>query len=540
MANFIQQILQSSAPVKIQIPTHLRFAAGGKNDITIAPRNAGLFLAQTPVKSIPEDQIRRWRAEPVKLPDTWSWVEDSSFDSPEQKNIKKGGYITPVGNQGVCGCCYGFSLAQAISDIFVISGKTKFNDRYYNPSISVTGVLQQGNGANTSDIPNVNGICNGGLAPILANYFVNKQVPLYTDHCMDFSWCDSNCSSESLPRFGCVDAGDKLGFTVKNFGSYVLDPYGKENKPGTILSIQSYPDPGPISPPDNPESADLIKYRETLKRHILEKGPVLGLFIVTNNFMTGDSRPFASTEDIFLEVNDYTNSTATFNREIRVPQDMEGGHAVSVVGWGLSEKEYEYARGKKARIPYWLVRNSWTTAWGDKGFFKMPMYPYNRVVQFDRQVPVSIGSGQAINIGGHYFVEADSILKEKYNTNGFQIPADRNSFFQKDVFSYDDVKNKPSPPTPTPQPPSPKKPDNGSKHKKPKISIWEWTTLILAIAVLIAVAFAVYMSLDNKKVIVQPTIVSDQIPVISRTKIFDIKTIKDLPPAVKPFSFRFF
>ena len=37
-----------------------------------------------------------------------------------------------------------------------------------------------------------------------------------------------------------------------------------------------------------------------------------------------------------------------------------GGHSVRVIGWG-------YENG----TDYWLVANSWGTAWGMKGFFKI-------------------------------------------------------------------------------------------------------------------------------------------------------------------------
>ena len=38
--------------------------------------------------------------------------------------------------------------------------------------------------------------------------------------------------------------------------------------------------------------------------------------------------------------------------------DYLGGHAVEIVGWGTLNGE-----------DYWLVANSWTTTWGDNGYF---------------------------------------------------------------------------------------------------------------------------------------------------------------------------
>ena len=44
-----------------------------------------------------------------------------------------------------------------------------------------------------------------------------------------------------------------------------------------------------------------------------------------------------------------------------------GGHAVKIVGWGEQQPQHFWQKPVK----YWLCANSWTTGWGDKGFFKI-------------------------------------------------------------------------------------------------------------------------------------------------------------------------
>mmetsp|Transcript_26285 Transcript_26285/g.76824 ORF Transcript_26285/g.76824 Transcript_26285/m.76824 type:complete len:174 (-) Transcript_26285:340-861(-) len=74
-----------------------------------------------------------------------------------------------------------------------------------------------------------------------------------------------------------------------------------------------------------------------LKAELATKGPVESAFTVYADFVHYKSGVYSHTTGSAL-----------------------GGHAVKIIGYGTENG-----------VDYWLVQNSWTTTWGDGGYFKI-------------------------------------------------------------------------------------------------------------------------------------------------------------------------
>jgi len=82
-----------------------------------------------------------------------------------------------------------------------------------------------------------------------------------------------------------------------------------------------------------------LKTVDDIKKEIFTNGPVQAGFMVYKSF-------FAYTQGVYHKgIFEFT---------------PEGGHAIKILGWGTEDN-----------TPYWLCANSWGTAWGAQGFFKI-------------------------------------------------------------------------------------------------------------------------------------------------------------------------
>ena len=312
-----------------------------------------------------EEEIKQYEHQ---LDTNFNWRDILPSDSSIIKKKKK--KISKPRNQHMCGSCWAIVTAQCISDNFVVSGIID-----WKPDVSASNILacfpQHG--------------CNGGNPATLIND-ISRSIGTTETNCLDYSWCadHDNCS-------GRTDMGLKkqedLNKLIPNCGCYFGNHhkyfYPVEETHGT-MNIGHYG-------LDTPE-----KFEFVIKNHIFDYGPVIGGFVMFKNFIRGNFNDING--GVYFERGDYSHPLKfKFSDEYTDVSNYMGSHAVSVIGWGI-EPNILYDNNKRGDVPYWFCRNSWGNKWADKGYFKIAMYPYNKISQFEKLVKLKLPSGN-IEVG---------------------------------------------------------------------------------------------------------------------------------------------
>ncbi|ADB04059.1 papain-like cysteine peptidase [Cannes 8 virus] len=249
------------------------------------------------------------------------------FDGRKKWN----GLLSPVMNQGNCGACWSFSSTSSMADRFAIfsGGKIKFVPSPAKPIVcdyhpTVADLQSQQKIRQLNEKFSKDGACHGNSLPESFEYlYVYGTTTL---SCFPYTFANYT-SKEQLPF--CIDLlGEKLdhcpsGVPMKIFR--VKIPYFVQRK----------------------------LRRDTTDRDLMAdiymRGPVSCGYVVYKDFMFPKQFPDSWKEGVYKHIQ---------NPET---QEIMGGHAIVLVGWGNSPKG----------VPYWIVRNSWGADWGDNGYFLM-------------------------------------------------------------------------------------------------------------------------------------------------------------------------
>lgn len=331
----------------------------------------------------------------ISIPNEFNWSKKLPSDSEEITNKKS--LISEVKNQFLCGCCWAISCATAISDAFVITELVN-----WKPNVSYTYAL--------SHYPQQK--CVGGSSRILLEDIKNGHG-IASDSCVDESWCLNNS------RCWTNDSSEHFRTQNKEYLSSLIPPEGcyDGNKKHYIFKIDD------VYSMTVSEDLKIFETQMRIKQHIMIRGPVVGGFLILENFPNGKFCKI--NKGIYFEKCDYNNDPITFNYS---KDKIIGSHAVVIMGWGV-EKNVQF-KDVITSIPYWYCRNSWGTHWGDSGYFKIAMYPYNKISQFSKLVKVIV-DGEIKEVGGTtgFKVSEKPSLKYLKNNNTFYKTLKKNNYY---------------------------------------------------------------------------------------------------------------
>jgi C1A family cysteine protease len=210
-------------------------------------------------------------------------------------------YLTPVKDQGVCGSCWAFAANAALEG--------SINAYYNQPGLSSDLSPQDMITCYKAD-----GCCGATVFEIDSLYgtFL-KNTGVCGESCFDYMGCDS--FNEICP--GQENFGDSCSGTVSCSS--------KCGSQATSWKISDY--------------HMIALNKAELKKALMAYGPLeTGMYVYSDLY--------SYTGGIYK----YTYGT------------LEGGHAVTIVGWGSSGGQ-----------EYWIVKNSWGPGWGEGGYFKIAM-----------------------------------------------------------------------------------------------------------------------------------------------------------------------
>lgn len=209
--------------------------------------------------------------------DTSAYCTISSSYIPSAFDWRNCGAVTPVKNQGSCGCCWAFSSIASIEGQYAI----KYG---YLVSLSEQHLM---------NCDNSNNGCNGGFMTTAFNSMANNKIGVPGQGVVPYLGYKSYCSS---------NVGNKVN--VKGY------TYAGSTDESVIM--QYLYRTGPISVGINSNS-------------------------YLQNYVSG-----------ILYLSSYQCNPSVIN------------HAVTIVGYGTENN-----------VNYWIVKNSWGTSWGEKGYFRI-------------------------------------------------------------------------------------------------------------------------------------------------------------------------
>jgi len=253
-------------------------------------------------------------------------ADDALPDALDWRDMGGVSYVTTDVNQHIpqyCGSCWIHGTVAALNDRIKVARKAAFPDVMLSRQVLMNCVPSH----NASEPPPG---CNGGDAWLIHHYLAHNAVG------------DETCQPYEAKNGQC----DPLG-QCRN-----CLPAGFEGLPADLPTVGLGAQHSPCWQMPSHITYGVSEYGHVrgelaMKKEILARGPIVCSLAADERFMFEFADVVGAHDGVYVDPRPKTKD--------------EIDHDVEVVGWGTSD----------GGVPYWIVRNSWGSYWGQHGWFKI-------------------------------------------------------------------------------------------------------------------------------------------------------------------------
>jgi cathepsin B len=240
--------------------------------------------------------------------------------------------LTPVQDQGACGCCWAIAAAQSLADRMRIASLGSntvipvLSSEYVKDCATAAlgerydQLLDLGTHGTTGTC--ASGGCLSMGCEFLANYgAVSSKVLPYADQTMQ---------------------GEDVGACLRPSAQNIL----YTAKKGSVAVVTLGPNGhapashGQMASTSSNLSSEVIAQNVlNMQKNIMLYGPLAVTFLCYKDLCTTDFDSSQYVDNVYVP---------------DLSSGVDGGHAVTIIGWGVGESQ---------KTPYWIVRNSWGSDW---------------------------------------------------------------------------------------------------------------------------------------------------------------------------------
>ena len=165
---------------------------------------------------------------------------------------------------------------------------------------------------------------------------------------------------------------------------------------------------------DNQNNIDHQGTIHNMKQKIKQRGAIVGKMRVYKDFQVYSTNGYSWNETNHIYINNpikspYKGLTSGGKNE-NFANEPSGGHAVEIMGWGVENIKLADYTGP---CEYWHVKNSWGSAWGTNGYFKIAVYKGGPAANFKiKNCNQNIGLDIPFMLKGQLFGGAVTFLPE--------------------------------------------------------------------------------------------------------------------------------